>query len=152
MDLKGARTDLAAGAVFVAFGLAFAITASTYDVGSPLQMGPGFFPLVLGALLVLLGVLIAGKALIAPEHRELGRVPWRAAVLLVAAIVFFGLAVRRLGVAPALFGSVLLAALAGRSVRVGTAVLIAASLTALSVVVFIVLLQLPLPLLGSWLR
>jgi hypothetical protein len=151
MDLKSARKDLGAGAVFTAFGLAFAITASTYEVGSPLRMGPGFFPLALGAILVVLGVLIVVKAFLSPETGELGPVPWRSAALLVAAIVFFGFAVRGLGVLPTLFVSVLLAALAGRSVRVVPALVIAASLTALSILIFIVALQLPLPLLGIWL-
>jgi hypothetical protein len=150
VDLKGARKDLGAGAVFVAFGLAFALTARTYEVGSALRMGPGFFPLVLGSLLVLLGLAIAVKGFVAPEHGELGPVPWRSAVLLVAAIFFFGLTVRGLGVAGAVLGSVLLAALAGRDVRVVPAVVIAFALTALSVLIFIVALQLPLPLRGPW--
>jgi hypothetical protein len=151
MDLKNARKDFGAGAVFIGFGLAFAVTASTYDVGSGLRMGPGYFPLVLGGLLVLLGLLIALKGLFAPETGELGPVPWRAAVLLVAAILFFGFTVRGLGIVPTLFVSVLLAALAGRGVRIVPALVIAASLTALSVVIFIFLLQLPLRLLGPWL-
>ena len=150
MDLKNARKDLGAGAVFVAFGLAFATTASTYEVGSGLRMGPGYFPLALGGLLVLLGVLIAGKAFISPETGELGPVPWRAAALLVAAILFFGFAVRGLGIMPTLFVSVLLAAMAGPKMPVLPALVIAATLTALSVLIFIYALQLPLPLLGTW--
>jgi len=150
MDLKSARKDLAAGAVFVGFGLAFASTASTYEIGNALRMGPGFFPLVLGGLLVLLGVLIAGKAFISPEAGELGPVPWRAAALLVAAIMFFGFAVRGLGIVPTLFVSVLLAALAGPKMRLLPALVIATTLTALSVAIFIYALQLPLRLLGPW--
>ncbi|MCY7365516.1 MAG: tripartite tricarboxylate transporter TctB family protein [Frankiaceae bacterium] len=150
MDLKSARKDLGAGAVFVGFGLAFASTASTYEVGSGLRMGPGYFPLVLGGLLVLLGLAIAAKAFISPETGELGPVPWRAAVLLVAAILFFGFAIRGLGVVPTLFVSVLLAALAGPKMRPLPALVIATVLTAMSVGIFIYALQLPLPLLGPW--
>lgn len=150
MELKGARKDLGAGAVFIAFGLAFATTARTYEVGSALRMGPGFFPLVLGGLLVVLGLCIAVKAFVAAEEGELGPVPWRAAALIVAAIVFFGVAVRGLGVGPTLFVTVLLAALAGRGARIVPALVIAASLTVLSVVIFLGALQLPLPLLGTW--
>lgn len=151
MELKNARKDLGAGAVFVGFGLAFASTASTYEVGSALRMGPGFFPLVLGGLLVLLGLGIVAKAFIAPETGELGPVPWRAAVLLVAAILFFGFAVRGLGVVPTLFVSVLLAALAGPKMRIVPALVISVSLTALSVLIFLVALQLPLRSFGPWL-
>ena len=149
--MQRARKDLLAGAVFAGFGLAFAITSATYDIGTPLRMGPGFFPLVLGGILVVLGISIAVKGFVAGEGGDLGPIPWRALVLLVAAILFFGFTVRDLGLAPALFVSVLLAALAGRGVRIVPAVVIAASLTALSVLIFVVLLQLRLPLVGPWL-
>ena len=149
--MQRARKDLLAGAVFAGFGLAFAITSTTYDIGTPLRMGPGFFPLVLGGILVVLGVSIAVKGLVAGEGGDVGPVPWRALVLLVAAILFFGFTVRDLGLVPALFVTVLLAALAGRGVRIVPAVVIAASLTALSVLIFVVLLQLRLPLVGPWL-
>jgi len=151
MDLKDAQKDLGAGAVFIGFGLAFALTARTYEVGSALRMGPGFFPLVLGGILVLLGVLIAAKAFVSPETGELGPVPWRAAVLLIAAIMFFGFAVRGLGVGPTLFVSVLLAALAGPKMRLLPSLVIATTLTVLSVLIFIYALQLPLRVLGPWL-
>jgi len=149
--MQRARKDLLAGAVFAGFGLAFAITSTTYDIGTPLRMGPGFFPLVLGGILVVLGVSIAVKGVVAGEGGDVGPVPWRALVLLVAAILFFGFTVRDLGLVPALFVTVLLAGLAGRSARVIPAVVIAVSLTALSVLIFVVLLQLRLPLVGPWL-
>jgi hypothetical protein len=151
MKLHDARKDLAAGAVFTGFGLAFALTSLTYDIGTPLSMGPGFFPLVLGGILVVLGVAIAITGFVAGEGGELGTVPWKALVLLLAAIVFFGFTVRDLGLVPALFVSVLLAAFAGRGIRVVPALVIAASLTALSVVIFVVALQLRLALIGPWL-
>ena len=151
MGLHDARKDLLAGAVFVGFGLAFAVTATTYEVGSPLRMGPGFFPLALGGILVVLGVLIAATGYVAANGSEIGTIPWRALALLLSAILFFGFTVRDLGLVPALFVSVLLAAFAGRGVRPGPAVVIAASLTVLSVLIFVYALQLRLELLGPWL-
>lgn len=151
MKLKDARKDLLAGAVFAGFGLAFAITSTTYDVGTPLRMGPGFFPLVLGGILVVLGIAIAVTGVVAGEGGDIGTVPWRSLVLLMAAILFFGFTVRDLGLLPALFVAVLLAALAGRSARIIPSVVIAASLTALSVLIFVYALQLRLDLIGPWL-
>lgn len=151
MRLQDARKDLLAGAVFAGFGLAFAITASTYDIGTALAMGPGFFPLVLGGVLVVLGIAVAVKGFVAGEGGDVGPVPWRALALLLGAILFFGVTVRDLGLVPALFVAVLLAALAGRSARVVPSVVVAASLTALSVLIFVYALQLRLPLLGPWL-
>jgi hypothetical protein len=46
------RHDLLAGGTFVVIGLAFAVPSGRYELGSALQMGPGYYPLVLGGLLV----------------------------------------------------------------------------------------------------
>ena len=151
MTLRDARKDLLAGAVFIGFGLAFAVTATTYEVGTLLRMGPGFFPLALGGILVVLGVLIAVTGFLAASGGEIGTVPWRALVLLLAAILFFGSTVRDLGLVPALFVAVLLASFAGRGVRLVPALFIAVALTALSVLIFVYALQLRLSLLGPWL-
>jgi hypothetical protein len=152
VKMHGARKDLLAGAVFVAFGLAFAITASTYEVGSALRMGPGYFPLVLGSLLVLLGILIAVKGYVAGDSGELGPVPWKALVLLVTALLFFGYTVRGLGMVPSLLVTVFLTAMAGRNARVIPAAVLAAALTALSILIFVIVLQLRLPYFGPWLE
>ena len=61
--------NLLAGAIFVAFGLAFAIAAANYDLGSALKMGPGYIPLVLGGVLVLLGAIIVAEGLLAGAIR-----------------------------------------------------------------------------------
>lgn len=144
--------DVLAGLIFILFGLAFAIGALEYDIGSLLQMGPGFFPVVLGLVLAALGVLIAVKGFVAPENVAIGSVPWRSAALLVAAILFFGLTVRGLGVAPSLFGTSLLAAMAGPGIRFVVAGAIAAGLTIACVLIFVVALSLRLELVGPWLR
>jgi hypothetical protein len=151
MKVHDARKDLLAGAVFAGFGLAFAVTSTTYDIGTPLRMGPGFFPLVLGGILVVLGALIAVTGYIAANGSEIGTIPWRALVLLVGSLLVFGFTVRDLGLVPALFVSVLLATFAGRGVRLVSALVIAASLTVLSVLIFVYALQLRLSLLGPWL-
>ncbi len=151
-SLHAARKDLLAGGTFVALGLAFAITSSTYEVGTALRMGPGYFPLVLGSLLVLLGIMIAVSGFFAGSGDDVGPVPWTAMALLVAALLFFGYTVRGLGIVPALLVSVFLSAMAGRRARVIPAVVIAASLTALSVLIFVILLQLRLPYFGPWLQ
>ena len=115
-------------------------------------MGPGYFPLVLGGLLALLGVLIIGKGVVVGLGEPIGVVPWRSVVLLVVAVIFFAATIRGLGLVPTLFVTTLLAALAGRRTGIGWAIVIAAGLTALSVVIFVLALQLRLPLLGPWVR
>lgn len=151
LQLRDALKDVLAGGVFVVLGLAFAIGALEYNVGTPLRMGPGYFPLALGLLLVALGIAVGIKGFLAGAGDELGGVQWRAILLITAGVLFFGLTIRGLGAALALFGAVLLAALARSQTRLHEVVLIALGLTALSVVLFIGILQLRLPLTGPWL-
>jgi Tripartite tricarboxylate transporter TctB family len=150
---KRAVTDILAGLIFVAFGLAFAIASLSYELGTPLRMGPGYFPLGLGGILFLLGLLIAGKGFVSSSSAEerLGSVPWRGLFLIVAAILFFGLTVRGLGLVPATAVAALLTALASYRTGILAAVAIAAGLTVLCVLIFVFALQLQLPLFGPWL-
>ena len=143
--------DLLAGAVFVVLGLAFAVGATAYRLGTPSEMGPGAFPFVLGLLLATFGLTTVVKGFLVSEAEPIGSVPWRAILLIGGGIMFFGLTVRGLGVAPAIFGAVLMAALASSRTRPVKALAIAAGITALCVVIFVLALQLRLPLIGPWL-
>lgn len=149
-QVRRALKDILAGAIFIALGLAFAFGALAYDIGTPLRMGPGYVPLALGLLLAGLGILVIVKGFLAGEGEPIGDVDWRAAALVTAALIFFGLTVRGLGVIGALFGASLLAALARSQTPVREALVIAVGLTVLSVLIFIFALQLRLPLVGSW--
>jgi hypothetical protein len=150
LQIRRALKDLLAGAVFIAFGLAFAFGALDYDIGTPLRMGPGYVPLVLGGLLVVLGAVIVVKGFVAGEGEPVGDVPLRAVILIVAAFFIFGITVRGLGVVPSLFFTTFVAALARQRTSPLSALVIAIGLTAASVLIFIVLLRLRLPLWGPW--
>jgi Tripartite tricarboxylate transporter TctB family len=156
LNRKRAVTDILAGLVFVAFGLAFAIASLRYQLGTLLRMGPGYFPLALGGILVLLGVLIVGKGFVAGAgagagEERFGSVPWRALLLIVLAVLFFGLTVRGLGVVVSTAVSALLTAFASYRTGILAAVAIAAGLTVLCVLIFLLALQLRLPMFGPWL-
>jgi hypothetical protein len=148
--LRSALKDLLAGLVFIGFGLAFAIGAASYDIGTALRMGPGYFPLVLGGILVVLGIVIIAKGFVAGEGAEIGQIPWRAMAFIVAALLFFGATIRGLGVVPAVFVTALIAGFSGRRAGLVWPVVIAVGLTLVSVLIFVEGLQLPLPLFGPW--
>jgi hypothetical protein len=151
LDIRKAFKDILAGSIFILFGGAFALVSLTYEVGTPLRMGPGYFPLVLGGVLAVLGIAIVGKGFLAGEGESLGPIPWVALGLIVASVIFFGVTVRGLGMVPSLLVTTLLAAFAGHGTGIRWAVAIAAGLTALCVGIFVFALQLRLPLLGPWL-
>ena len=145
------RKDILAGALFIALGLIFAVGALDYEVGDPLRMGPGYMPLALGLIVAGLGVGVIIKGFVAGEGGDIGAADWRAIVLLTAALLFFGFTVRGLGVAGALLGATLLASLARARTPLVEVLAISIGLTVLSVVLFIYILQLRLPLTGPWL-
>jgi len=142
--------DVLAGGIFVLIGGAFVVGSLGYELGTPLRMGPGAFPLLVGATVAALGLAIVGKGLIAGEVVSFGAVPWRAVAVIVLAVLFFGLTVRRIGFVPASAVTAFLTTLASRRVRPLTAVAVAAGLTVASTLIFVVGLQLRLPLWGSW--
>ena len=150
--LQKSLRDILAGLIFVAFGLAFAIAARNYGLGTARAMGPGFFPHALGWLAVVLGAIIIAEGLLRGEGEAVGTIPWRGILLILAAIFFFGFMVRRLGLVPTLLITTLATAFASRRTTPVTAVVISLGLTALCVGIFFYALGLNLPLFGPWLR
>lgn len=151
-----ALDDVVAGALFVVMGLAFAIGALGYELGTAVRMGPGYVPLVLGGALTLLGAALVFTGLVRRDRPEdetadaPGDVPWRAIVLILAAVLIFGAGIEPLGIVPILLITTFVAAIADRRTSLRDAALITIGLTTLCVLVFVVLLQLRLPLLGPW--
>lgn len=150
---KGFPKDLLAGMIFVGFGLAFGSASLNYDIGTAFRMGPGYFPLVLSGVIVVLGVIILVQSFFAgPDETPIGGVPWLALLLLMGALVFFGVTVRGLGLLPSLFITSFMSASASRQTSLLGAFAIAASLTVISVLIFIWGLGLPLRMFGPWVR
>ena len=115
-------------------------------------MGPGYFPLVLAGLLVLIGAAIALRAVREEELAiNMHAVPWRGLVLILAAPVLFGLTVRGLGLLPAIALVALISSFASRRMTLVLAAGITVVLTAFCVLVFNVGLGLPIRLIGPWL-
>jgi hypothetical protein len=144
--------DILAGLIFIGFGAAFAFAASRYDLGTALRMGPGYFPLMLGTLLALLGIGIVVQGLLRVDELPLGEIPWRGIVLISGAVLFFAFGVRRLGLAPVLFIAVFVSALSSERTTLVQALALAVGLTVFCVLIFIEGLGMPVPLLGPWLR
>ena len=52
------RADFAAGVLFILFGLGFGLSALDLEMGTPLRMGPGFFPMTLAVILSLWAAVV----------------------------------------------------------------------------------------------
>ena len=57
------RKDFWSAVMFVLFGVLFIIWSRDYQFGTAQRMGPGYFPTVLGYMLVFLGALVGLPAL-----------------------------------------------------------------------------------------
>jgi hypothetical protein len=142
--------EVAAGLLFIAIGGFFAIDSLLFlRIGTAFSMGPGYFPLAMGTLLVVLGLVIALRGVNAPAV-AFGPVPWRGGACVIGAVVFFGATVRGLGIVPALGVATMLAAKSSPQITWLGAALLSAGLTAFSAFVFVYLLNVPVPMLGRW--
>lgn len=152
MAFSVSRNDAASGALFVAFGGYFALEAMTYEIGSAFRMGPGYMPIVLGGILVLLGVLIAAKGIGKPDTAAAPPWPLRALVLVLGTILFFAATIRGLGFVPVVLTSAFVTAMASRKNSWLSAVIIAVGLCVLCLVIFVIGLGLIIPWFGPWLK
>ena len=137
--------DVWAGLLLIAIGTGAMAIARNYPFGTALRMGPGYFPVVLGGLLVVFGLYLLGSGLHGSARIES---PWslRALAILPLSLILFGLLVERAGFIPAMMVLILGSASASTQFKFGEILLFATGLTALSVVVFIWALGLPYPL------
>ncbi|MBX5131568.1 tripartite tricarboxylate transporter TctB family protein [Rhizobium lentis] len=144
-------TNAICGALFVAIGAFFACQSVGLDLGTALRMGPGYFPFILACALILLGAIIFIQAL-RVEGEPVDPFAWRGMLFILPAPVFFGLTVRGLGFAPALFFTAFIACFASRKMNLVFAVILSLLLTVFSVAVFSYGLGLPFERFGPWVR
>lgn len=142
--------DGLSGLMFIAAAAGFAYLAQDLSLGTALRMGAGYFPLVLSGLLAMIGLVILLRAFVA-EAEAPSDVAWRGLILVVGAVVVFGLGLMRLGLGPCVAISTVMSAMASGQVGWRGALMLAAGLVAFTWAVFILGLGLPIPMLGSWL-
>jgi hypothetical protein len=87
------QKDFFSGLMFMGVGVAFAWGATTYNVGNGARMGPGYFPLMLGVMLAILGAAITFKALVVETvgGDKIGKWAWKPLVLIILANLVFGI-------------------------------------------------------------
>src|SRR6516162_3836662 len=130
--------DFWAGLIFIAIGGGFVLLAQQYRLGDMHRMGPAMFPILVGALLAVLGAIIALRSL-AFEGEPVPRFYLRPIGVSLLAIVLFGVALQWLGLIAAVAVLVLVGA-AARDVRPLENLALAAVMIAFSVAVFVWLL------------
>lgn len=145
-----APKDFWAGALYLAIGGAAVVIARSYSFGSGPRMGPGYFPTVLGGLLMLLGLVALTRSLLR-DGDAVGGIAWRPLVLVTLGTVVFGVLLRPAGLALALAALLGILFFASRQSRMDlTTFATFAGLVLFCVAVFIYGLGVPMPLFGTW--
>jgi hypothetical protein len=141
--------DFWAGIMLIVIGAASIFIARGYPFGSTMRMGPGYFPSVLGALLVMFGIYVLIIGLRAAETITV-RCSTRALIVLTLSLVAFGVLMTHAGFIPAMALLVFGSASAGREFKLVEVLLLTVMLTGLSVAIFIWGLGLPYPLIRGF--
>ena len=149
------QKDFFSGLMFTVVGGGFALGATNYSIGTGARMGPGYFPLLLGIVLAVLGAFIMFYSLV--EHTEdgepVGKFAWKPLSLILGANLVFGVLLGGLpsiglppmGMVLAIYALVIIASLAGENFQLRSVLLLATALAIGSYLAFIVLLKLQMP-------
>jgi hypothetical protein len=141
--------------MFIVVGAAFALGASTYSIGTGARMGPGYFPLVLGVLLAIIGIAVTFTSLVVEteDGDKVGKFAWKPLFFIITANLVFGacigglpmIGLKPLGLIVGIYLLTYIASHAGDEHKFKEVAVLATVLALLSYVAFIVLLKLQFP-------
>ena len=141
--------DFWTGILYIVFGAAAIIIARDYGMGTAHKMGPAYFPMVLSALLIVIGIISLVRSFIKPGSPISGYA-FKGLLLVTVSTVLFGLIVRGAGLVIALPMLVIASSYASKKFNWKYSVSMAAGLTVFCILIFLKGLGIPLPILGSW--
>ena len=147
--------DFFSGLLFVGLGVSFASGSFSYQVGAASQMGPGYFPLLLGILLTVLGAAILIQTVVR-ETRDAERIgpwAWKPLTYILCANLAFGvllvglssIRLPAMGMVAGIYILTLISSLAGPRFKIAEVLILATVLAGGSYLAFIALLKLPIP-------
>ena len=149
------QIDFYSGLLFIVMGIAFAWGASNYNIGDASRMGPGYFPLLLGTALALIGVLVTIKSLLVKtaDGDKIGAWAWRPLCYIIGANVVFGILLTGLrsfdvpafGLIVAIYALTFIASMAQANWKFGRTLILATALAIGSYLVFVMALALQFP-------
>ena len=137
--------DFFAGAIFLFFGLAVLVIGRGYPMGTAQHMGSGYFPVVLGGLLAILGSVTCIRSMVVAGH-PIDPVGRRPLLMVLMAIGVFAATVDSVGLAVATVLLTLTGAAASAESRWREVVVLTLALLGISVGVFVYALGLPFKL------
>jgi len=144
MSLIRNPKDFYAGLLFVAIGLTDLVFVRSYPLGTSSRMGPGYFPRILGILLLGLGALLSLRGL-RYGGEAMSRWHWRPLSIVLLSVLVWGLTARGLGLVVASLALVFVSSVASDEFGWREALLSGAIQAAAMAALFIYGLGVPLP-------
>ena len=141
--------DFWAGMMFFGTGAGAMFIARNYEFGTALRMGPGYFPRVLGGILMVFGLYVMLRGL-RTNAKIQGNWSLRALAILPLSMVFFGILMELAGFIPALIAVVFISTASSKTFKFVEVLLLTFFLGLLSVALFIWGLGLPYPLIKGF--
>lgn len=141
--------DFWSGVIFLVFGLAATLIGREYAMGTAGRMGPAYFPTILGGLLAVIGAISVVRSMFRSGD-PIERIAIKNLLIILLAVVLFGLLVRGAGLVIAVIVLVMLSGFASQKFRLLPFLAVAIGLAVFSALVFVVGLGLPMPILGTW--
>ena len=146
MHLKvRSQKDFYAGLMFTGFGVFAIFEAQKYDMGVIERMGPGYFPTILGVLLVVLGLAVFVRSFFAGVEARI-KIDLRPIILVLAGVVAFGLLLNTAGLVVAALALVVLSCLGSWEFRLLDTAVIFIVLIVFCTAVFYYGLEVSMPL------
>lgn len=135
--------NLLSGLFFACIGLFAAIYATNYPIGLVTRMGPGYFPLMLGVILIGLGLINIVHSVAWARPEKLTKVALKPLIIIPAAIATFGFLLERVGLVVAICTLVVIASLAEPAFRKREIMFICLIVTGLASTLYVYGLGLP---------
>jgi hypothetical protein len=154
MRIKSQK-DFFSGLLFIVVGVAFAWGATNYKVGDAARMGPGYFPLMLGVLMAIVGIAVTFSAMVVEteDGDKVGKFAWKPLFFIILSNLMFGVLLGGLpsiglpymGMIAAIIALTFIAALAGEEFKFKEVLILAVILAVSCYLTFIVALKLQFP-------
>ncbi|PZQ45880.1 MAG: hypothetical protein DI556_21805 [Rhodovulum sulfidophilum] len=143
--------EVGCGLFFITVGGLFLQQSAGLEIGSVRSMGPGYMPGVLSILLIVIGLVVAGKGL--RQAREAPPPPHlRGLIFILVPPLLFALMIGPFGLALSIFVLAACAAMADRTTRLSQAALIGIIMSVLCVTLLVWALGVPIRVIGPALQ
>ena len=155
------QQDFWAGLMFVGVGVFFMVVAlgtpefldrllgtrliPGYSMGSAVRMGPAYFPVVLGGMLAVLGLLVLLDSVV-EEGPDVAKFNFRPLLFILASSLAFAYLLKPLGLVLAAVALVFISAYGGHEFKWKEVAILSVVLVIFSVLVFVKALVLPFPI------